>query len=246
MTTVFSLAACLRRRENNLAESARSGMAHMKFTDCIPLCRLRPLVPIVCILALTAVAAARSKFNEKLSVGDAAPEWRDLPGADGRPRSLADFKDAEVLVILFTGSHCPMTKVYEERVRGLAARFAEQNVGIVAINVDHMKPDVQEGDQKKSGSLAKKFPFPYLFDPSQKSARAYGATVTPQFFVLDAERKIAYMGAFDDNARAEKVEKHFLANAISALLEGKPPPVKESLPRGCEIRYAVTPTSDGN
>jgi peroxiredoxin len=216
----------------------------MKFAECTPWRCSRLFVPIVCVLALAAVAAARSKFNEKLSVGDAAPEWGELPLADGTPRSLSDFKDAKVLVIFFTGSHCPMTKLYEERVRGLAARFAEQNVAIVAINVDRPRPDAQGDPETNRGPAAKKFPFPYLFDPSQKSPRAYGATVTPQFFVLDADRKIAYMGAFDDNARAEKVEKHFLADATSALLEGKAPRVKESLPRGCEIRYAAAPADE--
>jgi peroxiredoxin len=199
----------------------------------------RVLVVALCVLATAWVADARSKFNAKLSVGDAAPEWGELPGDDGKPHALSDFKEAKVLVVLFTGSHCPMTKVYAQRVQTLAARFAEKNVAFVAINVDR-----KGTDKTASPTAGAAFSFPVLRDVSQQSARAYGATVTPQFFVLDEGRKIVCMGAFDDNAREEKVEKHFVADAVSAVLEGRAPPVKESLARGCEIRYAPAPADE--
>ncbi|HTI50649.1 MAG TPA: redoxin domain-containing protein, partial [Planctomycetaceae bacterium] len=186
----------------------------MQLADRFPSRPSRTLLLGVCFSVVAAVVSARSKFNEKLSFGDPAPEWSDLPATDGRPHSLSDYKEARALVIVFTGSHCPMTKLYEERLLAAAAQFAEQKVQFVAINVDRKKPDTQGETAPKPGSSATKFPFPYLFDASQKSAAAYGATVTPQFFVLDAERKIAYMGAFDDNARAEKVEKHYLTDAV--------------------------------
>jgi peroxiredoxin len=89
----------------------------------------------------------------------------------------------------------------------------------------------------KARASEKGFTFPYLYDETQKSARSYGATATPHFFLLDGDRKIAYMGAFDDNFDSEKVEKHFLADAVKAVLAGKAPRVRESLQRGCAIDY---------
>ena len=107
---------------------------------------------------------------------------------------------------------------------------------MIAISVSRNGAD--RLDKMKSRASDKKFPFPYLYDESQQSGRAYGATATPHFFVLDSDRKIAYMGAFDDNIfDPEKVEKHFLVDAVDAVLAGNEPQVKETLQRGCAIDY---------
>jgi peroxiredoxin len=194
------------------------------------------------VAAVQSVDAGKSKFNRLLSVGDAAPAWKDLPGVDDKRHSLADYNDAKVLVIVFTGNHCPVSKIYDERLLTLARRFAEEKVQMVAINVDRGEGDVLK--EMKTRAADKKHPFAYLHDASQRSARSYGATVTPHFFVLDADRKVAYMGAFDDHLTLDKVEKTYLADAVEALLAGKTPRVRESLQRGCEIRYESSAASD--
>jgi hypothetical protein len=81
------------------------------------------------------------------------------------------------------------------------------------------------------------FPFPYLHDADQSVGRGFGATSTPQLFVLDGERKIAYMGAFDDNMIESEVKHHYLIDAVDALLAGKKPEVTETRARGCSIEY---------
>jgi hypothetical protein len=84
----------------------------------------------------------------------------------------------------------------------------------------------------------KKIPYTYGYDESQAVGRAYGATNTPHFFVLDKERKIRYIGAMDDNVMNEsKVTKHYLRDAVDALLAGKAPAVEETRAQGCGIRY---------
>ncbi|MSR56900.1 MAG: thioredoxin family protein [Planctomycetaceae bacterium] len=182
-----------------------------------------------------AVQAAKAKFNRVLSIGDAAPEWSELPGVDGQPHTLADYSDAPVVVVVFTCNHCPIAKAYEQRLLDYANKSADRKVQVVAINVNRSAVDGLE--KMKVRAKEKQYPFPYLYDDSQQSGRAYGATVTPHFFVLDADRKIAYMGAFDDNANPMKVEKQYVADAVDAVLAGKAPPVKEALQRGCEINY---------
>jgi peroxiredoxin len=184
---------------------------------------------------LAAVAeAARAKFNKVLTIGDAAPDWTDLPGVDDKTHSLADYREAKVVVVVFNCNHCPVAKMYEERLAEFSRKH-EQKVQVVAINVSHNGADGLA--KMKTRAVENRFPYPYLYDESQKSARSYGATVTPHFFVLDRNRKIAYMGAFDDNFDRDKVEKHYLADAVEALLSGNEPRVKESLQRGCAIDY---------
>jgi peroxiredoxin len=187
------------------------------------------------LLLVAPPLAAKAKFNKVLDVGSAAPAWKDLPGVDGKTHSLADFEKARALVVVFTCNHCPVAKMYEERLLAFASKYQEAGVQIVAINVNRIPADSLE--KMKERAADKKYPFPYLYDESQESARSYGATVTPHFFLLDGERKIAYMGAFDDNFDSAKVEKPYLVNAVEAVLAGKPPAIRESLQRGCGIEY---------
>ena len=82
----------------------------------------------------------------------------------------------------------------------------------------------------------KGFKFPYLFDESQQIAKDFGAGFTPEFFVLNKDRKVVYMGAFDDSPNADKVKTQHVENAVAAALAGKSPAVIETVPIGCRIR----------
>ena len=83
----------------------------------------------------------------------------------------------------------------------------------------------------------KGFKFPYLYDPTQQIARDYGATYTPEFFVLDQQRKVVYMGALDDSTDASKVKQHHVLAAIQAIQSGKTPELQETVAIGCRIRF---------
>ena len=178
----------------------------------------------------------RSKFNRVVAVGDAAPEFDGLLGIDGKRHRLADCKEAKVVVVMFIRNLCPTTHEYEPRLRDFAQKFFDQGVELVAISVSR---NPAEGlDRMAVRAKAKGYTWAYLQDESQFTGRVYGATVTPQFFVLDGERKIAYMGAFDDNVKPEQARNHFVADAVTAVLEGKTPKTVETLAKGCEIEYA--------
>jgi hypothetical protein len=83
----------------------------------------------------------------------------------------------------------------------------------------------------------KKFPFAYLRDDNQQIAKAYGASVTPEFFVLDKNRRVVYMGALDDATDPAAVKVNYVEEAIAASLSGKKPEVTETVARGCLVRY---------
>jgi peroxiredoxin len=200
------------------------------------------MVRTVCGVALagllvSAVAAAPGKFNKVLSVGDPAPAWEDLPGTDGKKHSLADLKDKEVVVVVFTCNSCPIASDYEPRVLAFARKHGGpgSKVAVVAINVNTVKEDSLPEMTKRAEK--KKYPFPYLYDATQQIARKYGATYTPEFFVLDKDRKVAYLGAMDDKSPPAEVKLHHLEAAVEAALAGKPAPTGETLARGCKIRF---------
>ena len=182
-------------------------------------------------------SSTAGEFNPVLSIGDPAPLWKQLPGVDGRQHSLEDLKDKRLIVVVFTCNSCPVAVEYEDRIIEFARRVAgpDSKVAVVAINANTVEED--RLPKMKQRSKDKEFPFAYLFDESQQVAKAYGATFTPEFFVIDRERKIAYMGAMDDHADPSRVKTKHLDEAVTALLTGRRPETKETVARGCLVRY---------
>jgi peroxiredoxin len=191
------------------------------------------ILKTVLVLALATTAQA-GEYNPVLSIGDPAPTWKELPGIDGKTHSLANLKQRKAVVLVFTCNSCPYAVDYEERIIALTKRFSSQEVEVVAVNVNKVAED--SFDEMKTRAKSQGFNFSYLYDDTQQIARDYGATYTPEFFVLDAQRKIAYMGALDDSPAADKVQQQYVATALTALLDGKQPKVKETVAIGCRIR----------
>jgi peroxiredoxin len=192
---------------------------------------------LAALLALSAPAGA-GKFNKVLSPGDAAPAWEKLDGTDGQKHSLADLKGKDVVVVVFTCNSCPVAEAYEDRVIAFAKQHAGPGgkVGLVAINVNTGKDDALPAMVKRAEK--KGFPFPYLYDPSQEIARKYGALYTPEFVVLDKDRKVVYLGAMDDKAPPGEAKRKHLEAAVSAALAGKTPATAEtSAAAGCRIKF---------
>ena len=183
------------------------------------------------------VVVQAGEYNEKLNIGDAAPAWESLPGADGKPHSLAELNDKDVVVLAFTCLSCPTAVDYEDRLEALSKKFggASGKVGVVAVCVNKVAADRLDKITEKAKQ--KGFTFQYLHDESQKIANDYGAIFTPEFYVLNKDRKIVYMGAFDDATDVANVKKHFVEDAIEAALSGSKPLVKETIARGCRVRY---------
>jgi peroxiredoxin len=186
-------------------------------------------------LALLATQAHAGKYNPVLDIGDDAPAWKELPGIDGKQHSLADLKDKDVVVLVFTCNSCPYAVDYESRLIGFTKKYANEKVAVVAVNVNKVEEDLLPAMKKRA--TQQKFNFAYLYDETQKIAHDYGATYTPEFFVLDKKRKIAYMGGMDDSPNIAKVSKLHLENAVEAILNDKTPEVTETAAVGCRVRY---------
>ena len=193
-------------------------------------------IPLVLVLILAAPAWA-GEYNKTISVGDAAPSWVELPGTDGKEHAIDDLKKYDVVVVAFTCSSCPVAEQYEGRLKAFAEKYAgeKSRVTLVAVNVNTVPEDRLPAMRKRAEKA--KFKFAYLFDASQELGKKFGAQYTPEFFVLDRDRKVRYMGAFDDNSDASKVEKKYVEDAVAALLAKKAPEPAETLARGCRVRY---------
>ena len=224
----------LMERSESMAEAEGILMRGLFFRNVPPGLAAAVTALVWVALAGDVGAAGKAKFNKVLNLGDPAPVWADLPGVDGKGHSLAEYRDAQAVVVVFTCNHCPVATMYESRLIEFAKKY-EKRVQVVAISVSRNPADGLE--KMKARATEKKYPFPYVYDESQKTGREYGATATPHFFLLDGKRKIAYMGAFDDNFDADQAEKHYLSDAVEAVLAGEMPRVRESLQRGCAIDY---------
>ena len=186
-------------------------------------------------LALMVAAIAARGHAAELKIGDAAANFAGIIGIDDKEHGLADYQGAKLVVVVFTCNHCPVAVAYEDRLVALQKDYQAKGVQLVAVNVNTIAAD--RLDKMKERAAKKGFNFPYLYDATQKIGRDYGATVTPHVFVLDKDRKIAYVGAVDDNVQPDKVKSPHLRNALDALLSGKKPPQEVTKQFGCGIKY---------
>jgi peroxiredoxin len=186
------------------------------------------------LLFLTLNAEA-AKFNRVVDIGQQAPSWKNLAGVDGKKHSLDELKKSKAVVVIFTCNHCPVAKSYENRLAILVKKYKKQQVELVAISVSLYESDNLAAMKKRA--IEKKYAFQYLQDPTQKIGQQFGALCTPHVFLLDAKRKIAYMGKIDDDMFEEDVTERFLNDAIDAVLSGKRPEVSETKPVGCPIQF---------
>lgn len=190
------------------------------------------------VVALPAIGDSNSsaaKFNRVLDIGDKAPVWENLVGTDGKQHSLSDLKAAQAVIVVFTCNHCPVAKAYDKRIVELHRKLKKRKVEVVAVSVSQLKPD--NLDAMKKRAKESKYEFQYLQDLSQKIGKSFGALSTPHVFLLNAERRIAYMGKIDDSMFEDRVTERFLADAVTAVLAGKEPDVAETRPIGCPIDF---------
>jgi len=198
---------------------------------------MRKLFLSFATLALIASPAFAGKYNKVLSEGDKAPTFSGIPAVQGGQDtsvSLPDIKE-DVVVVVFLANHCPVVQAYEDRIIELTNDYKGKNVKVVGFSVSKMEQD--RIPAIKDYVKEHKSNYVYGYDESQAIGKAYGATNTPQFFVLDKTRTIRYLGALDDSQNESKVKKTYVRDAIDALLKGESVEVTETQPKGCGISY---------
>ena len=211
---------------------------------------MRHIIPILFLTLTTLTQAAEQP--PMLAIGSSAPDFK-LKGVDDKTYSLESFKDANLLVIIFTCNHCPTAQAYEQLIIQLHADFKDKGVALVAINPNSnvgLRLDelgyTEIGDsfeEMKMRAKDKDFKFPYLYDgETQSTAKAYGVVATPHVYIFDKARKLRYVGRIDDS-EVKTVTSTDARNAIEALLAGKPVPVEKTKVFGCSTKW-ITKNDD--
>jgi peroxiredoxin len=173
-----------------------------------------------------------------LRIGDRAPDF-NLLGIDDKSHSINDFRDKKIVIVIFSCNHCPYVKAYEDRFVKVQRDYMEKEVALIAINANDDKRYPEDSfENMKVRARNKGFNFFFLRDENQNVARQYGAERTPEVFVFDKERILRYHGRIDDNVyEPSQVRKHYLRDALNALLKGKNVPVEDTEAVGCTIKW---------
>ncbi|KWW99433.1 Alkyl hydroperoxide reductase/ Thiol specific antioxidant/ Mal allergen [Carbonactinospora thermoautotrophica] len=171
-------------------------------------------------------------------LGTPAPDFR-LPAVGGDTVALADLR-GPALLVMFICNHCPYVRHIEKALGATVAEYAERGlaaVGICANDTDAYPDDTPEHLAEQARRAG--FTFPYLVDETQEVARAYRAVCTPDLFLYDAERRLAYRGAFDASTpkNGVPVTGELLRAALDRVLAGEPVPEPHRPSMGCSIKW---------
>jgi thiol-disulfide isomerase/thioredoxin len=174
-----------------------------------------------------------------LPLGTTAPDFK-LPDTNGKIVSLAEFKDAPALLVIFMCNHCPYVIHIRAGLAQFARDYAPKRVAIVGINANDVanypddSPARMRAEVKSAGYL-----FPYLYDETQAVAKAYRAACTPDIFLFDKSRKLVYRGQFDDSrpGNGVPVTGKDLRAALDAVLAGRPVSPNQKASMGCNIKW---------
>jgi peroxiredoxin len=180
-------------------------------------------------------------YSKQEELGKMAPDFA-LKGADGKTYRLLDFKDAKAIVVVFMCNHCPYVIATQGRINALAKEYGPRGVKVIGINSN----DVEEYPEDSLEEMTKRsreqgFVFPYLWDETQEVAKAYDAACTPDPYVFERTGNqfvMRYHGRIDDNWKDEKaVTRRELAEALDAVLAGKPVNPDQKPAMGCNIKW---------
>ena len=174
-----------------------------------------------------------------LPLGTKAPEF-SLPDTGGRLVSLADFKDAPALLAIFMCNHCPYVKHVRSKLADLTREYQGKGVAIVGINSNDAKAHPDDSPEAMKREIVEAgYVFPYLYDETQEVAKAYRAACTPDFFLFDRRRRLAYRGQMDASrpGNDKPLTGRDLREALEAVLADQPVPEIQMPSAGCNIKW---------
>ena len=194
---------------------------------------MKKLTLIVVMLLFAGMAGAA----EQVAIGAKAPDFALVNAVDGETVTFTP-TDGKLKVVVFTCNQCPYAKAFEGRIIEVAKQFGQKGVVFYAVDPnDDTKYPEETMASMKARAVEKGYPFPYLKDGDSKTARAYGARVTPHVFLVDGDGVVRYRGYVDDSAKPEERKTTGLSDALTSLLEGRD--VAQTVTRefGCTIKW---------
>ena len=180
------------------------------------------------------------RTSRMLALGTPAPQFALRDTVTARTVALEDFAGSPALLVAFLCNHCPFVKHILDEFVAFARDFGPRGVAVVAISANDVAgyPADSPAEMARVAAL-KGFTFPYLYDESQEVAQAYQAVCTPDFFLFDRDRRLAYRGQFDGSRPGNNipVTGADLRTACQALLRGRPIPAEQTPSVGCSIKW---------
>lgn len=179
----------------------------------------------------------RTESSNSLKTGQLAPQFK-LKGIDGNTYSLEDFSEGKTLLVVFICNHCPYVKARIGDLVDLQSKFSKNELRVVGINSNDINYDNEGFDNMLKFGRDYNLNFPYLIDESQTIAKSYGAVCTPDPFLFDDRRRLAYHGRINDAVDPQMSPKiPILEDNIKNLLSGTAIE-KDFLPSiGCSIKW---------
>lgn len=180
-----------------------------------------------------------------LELGTQAPDFNlpnTNPAFSNETYTLADFKQAKAILVMFVCNHCPYVVHLRSALVELANQYKAKGLDVIAISSNSVESHPQDGPHNmRKEALAHAFPYPYLFDARQQVAIAYKAACTPDFFLFDAQQRLQYRGRFDGSRPKNDlpVTGEDMRAAIDAILAGKPFDGEQIPSMGCNIKWAA-------
>jgi len=186
------------------------------------------------IVVLAAIAGSGRNGNDlpaPPAIGATIDDFK-LPDVDGGMHSLNSLKGKNGAVLIFIATRCPISNGYNERMEKLAQDYAARGINVIGINSNSTEPVFEV----KSHATEKGLTFTILKDDGNKIADRFGASHTPEAYVINASNKLVYHGRIDDSLKVEKVTSNDLRNALDEILAGKPVSKTSADAFGCSIK----------
>src|SRR5215469_4994597 len=175
-----------------------------------------------------------------VALGTQAPDFHLPNVVSGQIISLESFATKSGLLVMFICRHCPYVKHVQSELARIGKDYQSRDVGIVAISSNDVAQQPDDAPESlKSMAQELGFTFPLCYDESQATAKAYGASCTPDFFLFDRKRKLVYRGQLDDSRPSNglPVTGRDLRAALDALLAGQPVSPMQKASLGCNIKW---------
>jgi len=186
---------------------------------------------LIIVFAAIAGSGRNSDFPSPPAIGATIEDFQ-LPDADGTQHSLNSLKGKNGAVLIFIATRCPVSNGYNQRMQALARDYQARGINVIGINSNVTEP----ASEVKSHAAEKHLTFTILKDDGNKIADRFGASHTPEAYVINASNKLIYHGRIDDQLKVERVTSNDLRNALDEMLAGKPVSKTSADAFGCSIK----------
>lgn len=178
--------------------------------------------------------------SSMLPLGTMAPEFSLMDTVTEKTVNLQALKGDKGTVIMFICNHCPFVKHVNPEIVNVAKAYQEKGIGFIAISSNDVENYPQDApDLMKENARQEGYIFPYLYDATQETAKAYNAACTPDFYLFDTHLELAYRGQLDDSRPGNGLTLNGkdLRNALNAMLSGKEIDQNQKPSIGCNIKW---------